>query len=140
MFVDQAKIQVRSGKGGDGAVSFRREKFVPKGGPDGGDGGDGGSVYVVASGGVDTLLDFAGHHHWRAEHGGPGGAKQCIGKSGADVLIKVPVGTLVIDDQTGQTVADLERVEDQVLVAKGGKGGYGNEHFKSSTNHRLGTA
>lgn len=134
VFVDQATIQVCSGKGGDGAVSFRREKFVPKGGPDGGDGGDGGSVYVVASSGVDTLLDFAGHHHWRAEHGGPGTSKQCIGKSGDDVLIRVPVGTVIIDEESGQTVADLDCVDDRVLVAEGGKGGYGNEHYKSSTN------
>ncbi len=134
VFVDQATIQVCSGKGGDGKVSFRREKFVPKGGPDGGDGGDGGSVYVIASNGVDTLLDFAGHHHWRAEHGGPGGSKQCIGKSEADVLIRVPVGTVIIDEESGQTVADLDCVDDRVLVAEGGKGGYGNEHYKSSTN------
>jgi len=134
MFVDTATILVRSGKGGDGAVSFRREKFIPKGGPNGGDGGKGGNVILVATQGVDTLLDFAGRHHWRADDGRPGARKQQIGRSAEDLIVKVPPGTLVYDDQAGQLLEDLDCVGKQVVVARGGKGGYGNEHFKSATN------
>ena len=134
MLVDQATIIVRSGKGGDGKVSFRREKYVPKGGPDGGDGGNGGSVFVVATPGVDTLLDFSGRHHWNAQDGRPGGSRQCYGASGADLEIKVPPGTLIYDADTQELICDLATPGQRVIVAQGGKGGYGNEHFKSATN------
>jgi len=134
MFIDQATIIVRSGRGGDGAVSFRREKYIPKGGPDGGDGGDGGSVYLVAEPGTDTLMDMAGRHHWFAEDGKPGAKKQQIGKGGDDLIIKLPPGTLVYDDQTGDLLADMDQPRKTICIAKGGKGGYGNERFKSATN------
>ncbi len=134
MLVDQATIIVRSGKGGDGHVSFRREKYVPKGGPDGGDGGDGGSVYLVATPGVDTLLDFSGRHHWHAQDGRPGGSRQCFGASGSDLEIQVPPGTLVYDAESGDRISDLEAAGQRIIVARGGRGGYGNEHFKSATN------
>ncbi len=134
MLVERAVIFVRSGKGGDGCVSFRRAKYIPKGGPDGGDGGDGGSVTLVATAGVDTLLDFSGRHHWCAGDGQPGGSKQCYGKDGQDLEVAVPPGTLVYDDQTGELVVDLDEAGKQLPVAKGGRGGFGNEHFKSATN------
>jgi GTPase len=134
VLVDQATIFVRSGRGGDGAVSFRREKFIPKGGPDGGNGGDGGSVYLIALPGVDTLLDFSGRHHWHAESGQPGAGRQCSGKAGADLDIHVPPGTLIHDADTGELLADMDRPNKRVLIARGGRGGFGNEHFKSPTN------
>ncbi len=134
MLVDQATIIVRSGKGGDGVVSFRRAKYVPKGGPDGGDGGDGGSVYLVATPGVDTLLDFAGRHHWLAAEGQPGAGKQCHGANGSDLEVKVPPGTLVYDDETGELIADLDQDALKIKIVQGGRGGFGNEHFKSATN------
>ncbi len=134
MLVDRAVIFVRSGKGGDGRVSFRRLKYVPKGGPDGGDGGDGGDVSLVATAGVDTLLDLSSKHHWYAGDGQPGGSKQCYGKDGADLEVAVPPGTLVYDDETGELVADLDEVGRQLPIVKGGRGGFGNEHFKSPTN------
>lgn len=134
MLVDQATIFVSSGRGGDGHVSFRREKYIPKGGPSGGDGGNGGSVYLVATPGVDTLLDLAGRHHWRAEPGEPGGSKQKHGKDGQDLSIQVPAGTLIYDDDTGELLADLDALHKRVLIARGGRGGFGNEHFKSPTN------
>ena len=134
MLIDSATIHVRSGKGGDGCVSFRREKYIPKGGPDGGDGGDGGSVIFQADPAVDTLLDFAGRHHWHAENGQPGGPKQCFGRNGADLLVRVPVGTLVHDSQTDELLADMAEPGKRVVIAPGGRGGLGNEHFKSATN------
>jgi len=134
MFIDSATIIVRSGKGGDGAVSFRREKYIPKGGPDGGDGGDGGSVYLLAEPGTSTLHDMAGRHHWFAEDGKPGARKQQIGKSGEDLTIRLPPGTLVYDDQSGDLLADLDDPGKTICIAEGGKGGYGNERFKSATN------
>jgi GTP-binding protein len=134
MIVDQATIQVRSGRGGDGCVSFRREKFIPKGGPDGGDGGDGGSVYLLAEPGVDTLLDFTGRHHWFAEDGKPGQGKQMFGRSGKDLEIKLPPGTEVYDDATGELIVDLNAKGMRFCIAEGGKGGLGNEHFKTATN------
>lgn len=134
MLIDRATIFVSSGKGGDGCVSFRREKYINKGGPDGGDGGDGGSVYLVASPGVDTLLDMAGRHHWSAENGHPGTGKQCYGKNGADLVIRLPAGTLVFNDDTGELLVDLDEPDQRVLIAKGGRGGFGNEHFKSPTH------
>ncbi|MFP4144898.1 MAG: GTPase ObgE [Phycisphaeraceae bacterium] len=134
MIVDSATIQVRSGKGGDGCVSFRREKYIPKGGPDGGDGGRGGSVVLVADPEVETLLDFAGRHHWRAENGGPGGPKQQHGRDGRDREVRLPPGTLIYDEETGELVVDLDQEGARFVVAEGGRGGWGNEHFKSSTN------
>ncbi|HEX7009146.1 MAG TPA: GTPase ObgE [Phycisphaeraceae bacterium] len=134
MFVDSAIIHVRSGKGGDGCVSFRREKYIPKGGPDGGDGGDGGSVILQASEQVQTLLDFAGKHHWHAENGQPGGPKQMHGRKGRDLTIPLPPGTLVYDHDTGELIVDLDEPGKSVVIARGGKGGWGNEHFKSPTN------
>ncbi|GAB4186304.1 MAG: GTPase ObgE [Phycisphaeraceae bacterium] len=134
MLVDSATIFVRSGKGGDGAVSFRREKFIPKGGPDGGDGGDGGSVILEASPNVDTLLDFSGKHHWYAQDGQPGGRKQCAGKAGEDLVIHLPPGTLVYDAETGELIADLDHLGKRLVIAPGGKGGLGNARFKSATN------
>ena len=134
MLIDRATIFVAGGKGGHGCVSFRREKYIPKGGPDGGDGGDGGSVYVVAAEGVDTLLDMAGRHHWRAGDGGGGEGSQRTGKKGGDLEIPLPAGTLVYDAQAGELLVDLDKSGRRALVARGGKGGYGNEHFKSATN------
>jgi len=134
MLIDRATIFVRSGKGGDGAVSFRREKYIPKGGPNGGDGGKGGDVRLVAKAGVDTLLDLTGRHHWFAENGQPGGIKQRIGKDGADLDVLVPPGTLVYNDETGELIVDMDTPDKEYIVAKGGKGGFGNEHFKSATN------
>lgn len=133
MFVDQAVIEVRAGNGGDGRVSFHRAKHQPKGGPDGGDGGDGGSIVLVTDEGLNTLYDFRGTHHWRAEHGGPGGAGNRYGKAGEDKIITMPPGTIVFDDATGEMLCDL-RSHDRVVIARGGRGGRGNDHFKSATN------
>jgi GTP-binding protein len=133
MFVDQAVISVKAGDGGPGAVSFRREKYVPKGGPDGGNGGDGGSVIAEADENINTLFDFRGTHFWEAQNGDPGGAKQCSGLAGQDKVVRMPPGTMVFDAQTGELLADLKHGE-RVVVAKGGRGGWGNEHFKTSTN------
>ncbi len=134
MFVDCATIHVRSGKGGAGCVSFRREKFVPKGGPDGGDGGDGGSVIVVAEAGVDTLRGYAGRHHWHAGNGQPGGPAQRHGRAGSDLMIPVPPGTLVYDEEAGTLLADLDADAKRFEAARGGRGGFGNEHFKGPQN------
>ena len=134
MLVDHAIIEIFAGRGGHGLVSFRREAYVPKGGPDGGDGGDGGSVYLEAGAGVDTLLDMAGRHHWRAGHGENGRSKSRFGARGDDLTIQVPPGTIVYDESTGSLVDDLDQLGKRVLVARGGRGGYGNEHFKSATN------
>ncbi len=133
MFIDEATIFVSAGKGGDGCASFRRAKYVPKGGPDGGDGGDGGDVVFIADDNVNTLLDFRGRHHWKAEGGQPGRGKQQFGAKGADCEIRVPPGTLVYDATTGALLHDIGP-RDRVVVAKGGAGGHGNEHFKSATN------
>ena len=133
MLVDQAVIEVFAGHGGHGIVSFRREAFVPKGGPDGGDGGDGGSVILLASANVDTLLDMAGRHHWRAEHGGDGRGKSCTGRDGEDLVIRVPPGTIVYDDESGERLDDLDAIGKQLLAARGGRGGFGSEHFKTAT-------
>ena len=133
MFIDSATIFVQSGRGGDGCVSFRREKYVPKGGPDGGDGGNGGDVILLADPAVATLLDFAGRHHWRASNGQPGSGRQRHGRSGEDLLVPLAPGTMVYDDDSGQLLVDLNRAGQRVVIAAGGRGGFGNEHFKGPT-------
>jgi GTP-binding protein len=134
MFIDQATIHVKAGDGGHGCVSFRREKFVPKGGPDGGDGGDGGSVILVADPNKNTLLDFAGKHHWVAPRGEAGMGKKMYGRRGEDLLVPVPVGTVIHDLDLGVVLADLDEPGKRAVVAKGGQGGRGNWHFRSPTN------
>ncbi|MCC7407272.1 MAG: GTPase ObgE [Phycisphaeraceae bacterium] len=134
MFIDSASIVVRSGKGGDGRVSFRREKYIPRGGPNGGNGGKGGDVILHARPGLDTLLDFAGRHHWTATDGEPGGDKQMTGHDGEDLVIDLPPGTLVYNEATAELIVDLAQPGQRFEVAGGGKGGWGNEHFKSATN------
>jgi len=134
MFVDEAEIHVKAGDGGNGCVSFRREKFVPKGGPDGGDGGNGGHVYFEAVAGKDTLLDFAGKHHWRADSGKHGQGKNMYGADGNDLVIPVPAGTLVYDTDLGLLLKDLNEVGLKVRVCRGGKGGKGNKAFATATH------
>jgi GTP-binding protein len=134
MFLDEALIHVKAGDGGAGCVSFRREKYVPKGGPDGGDGGDGGSVIFVADPNKNTLLDFAGRHHWKAERGVAGMGKKMYGKNGEDLIIPVPPGTMIYDVDKQTLLADLDGNHKRVVIARGGKGGLGNWHFRSSTN------
>ena len=134
MFVDRAEIEIEAGRGGDGCVAFRREKHVPFGGPCGGDGGDGGSVIIKAQEGVNSLVEFAHRKHWRAERGGPGLGSDKHGRNGADLTIHVPPGTVIIDAASGMIIKDLVADDDQVIVARGGRGGKGNPHFKSSTN------
>jgi GTP-binding protein len=133
-FVDEATIRVEAGNGGDGSASFRREKFIPRGGPDGGDGGRGGSIYLVANSGLNTLADFRFSTQFRAQHGERGHGRQMYGKAGDDLLVQVPLGTLVHDADTGEVIGDLTQTGQTLLVAKGGRGGLGNVHFKSSTN------
>ncbi len=133
-FRDEVKIKVVAGKGGDGCVSFRREKFVPKGGPDGGDGGDGGSVYIKVNPNLKTLSHIYPNETFKAGNGKHGRGKSQSGAKGEDIFIEVPQGTEVIDAETNKTIADLVNPDDVVLVAKGGKGGRGNEFFKSPTN------
>lgn len=134
IFVDEAEICVRSGKGGDGCASFRREKRVPKGGPDGGDGGDGGSVYLEVDPQMSTLYDFVGRHHWTAQNGQPGLGKNCSGRKGEDEVVRVPAGTLVYDKENGILLKDLVESGMKVRVAGGGKGGRGNARFASPTH------
>lgn len=133
-FVDEATIKVQAGNGGRGMVSFRREKFIPFGGPDGGDGGTGGSIYVVAQKGLNTLADFRFQRTFKAPNGEPGGSADCSGRGGDDLEIVVPVGTVIYDTETDETLGDLTRDGERILVARGGRGGLGNQHFKSSTN------
>jgi GTP-binding protein len=133
-FIDEAKILVFSGKGGDGSASFRREKFIPRGGPDGGDGGRGGSIYAVADKNINTLVDFRYVKQYRACAGENGRGADCYGKGADDIYLRMPVGTVIYDINTDEIVADLTQDGQQVLIAKGGKGGLGNIHFKSSTN------
>jgi GTPase len=133
-FIDEAKIQVHAGDGGDGAASFRREKYVPRGGPDGGDGGRGGSVWAVADRNVNTLVDYRFARIHRATHGAKGMGSDCNGKSGRDVVLRMPVGTLIHDTGSGERIGDLTAHGERVLLAKGGRGGLGNIHFKSSIN------
>jgi GTPase len=133
-FIDEAKIEVIAGDGGNGSASFRREKFVPKGGPDGGDGGRGGSIYAIADRNINTLVDYRFARIHRAKRGENGGGADCYGKGADDITLRMPVGTLITDAETGEVVADLTRHEQKALIARGGKGGLGNLHFKSSTN------
>ncbi len=132
MFIDRAEIYVRGGKGGNGCVSFRREKYVPKGGPDGGDGGRGGDVILVADPGVNTLLDLTGRHHWIADNGRPGSGQNKTGRSGKSLRVRVPPGTLIHDRDTDRLLKDLATPDEEVVIAQGGRGGKGNRHFVSS--------
>ncbi|MDX1964354.1 MAG: GTPase ObgE [Pirellulales bacterium] len=134
MFVDRVQIEVQGGRGGKGCVSFRREKFVPRGGPDGGNGGDGGSILIRAETGVNHLAALAHKKHWRGEHGQPGLGSDCHGRAAPDVTIDVPPGTLVIDAATGLVLKDLVHPGESVVAARGGIGGKGNAHFKSANN------
>jgi GTP-binding protein len=134
MFIDQAKIHVKAGDGGGGCLSFRREKFVPKGGPDGGDGGRGGSVFFEATEGLDTLGQFSGRHHWRAGNGQGGAGKNRHGSDGEDLVIKVPPGTLIYDEDLGLLLKDLDAAGSLVCVCRGGKGGRGNKAFATPTD------
>ena len=134
MFVDRAQVEVAAGNGGNGIVSFRREKYVARGGPDGGDGGHGGSVILRAEAGVDSLAGLAHRKQWRAEHGRQGGPHNRQGRSARDLTLLVPPGTIVIDEASGLEIKDLAQAGDQIVAAKGGRGGRGNVHFKSSVN------
>ncbi|MBC7782101.1 MAG: GTPase ObgE, partial [Proteobacteria bacterium] len=133
-FVDETTIEVLAGNGGDGAASFRREKYVPRGGPDGGDGGRGGSIHAVADRNINTLVDYRFARIHRAGHGERGMGADCYGAAGRDISLRVPVGTLVYDAETNAPIADLARDGERALLARGGKGGLGNLHFKSSIN------
>ncbi len=133
-FLDLARVTIRSGSGGGGCVSFRREKYIEYGGPDGGDGGRGGDVWAEAVDGLNTLIDFRYQQHFFAKNGQPGMGRQRTGKDGADVVLRVPVGTEILDEDEETVLADLTAVGERVLLAKGGNGGFGNLHFKSATN------
>ena len=133
-FVDEATITVTAGKGGPGSVSFRREKYIPRGGPDGGDGGDGGSVWLVGDSGLNTLADFRHARHFKARNGEPGAGRQKTGRSAEDVHIRVPLGTIVVNSDTDEVIGEITEHDQTMLVAKGGHGGRGNINFKSSVN------
>jgi GTP-binding protein len=133
-FIDEAKIEVHAGKGGNGAATFRREKYVPRGGPDGGDGGRGGSVWARADRNVNTLIDYRFARIHRAEHGGKGMGSDCNGRAGRDIELRMPVGTLIRDAASGALLTDLAKDGERALLARGGQGGLGNVHFKSSVN------
>jgi GTP-binding protein len=133
-FVDEARLKVSAGSGGRGSTSFRREKFVPFGGPDGGDGGNGGSVFLRAAPGINTLVDFRIERTFKAQHGERGGSNDCSGRGGEDLYVSVPIGTIVRDSETEEVLGDLVSEGQTILVARGGKGGWGNQRFKSSTN------
>ncbi len=133
-FIDESKIEVIAGNGGNGSASFRREKYIEKGGPDGGDGGRGGSVYALADRNINTLVDYRFTRVHRAKNGEPGRGSDCYGKGGDDIVLRMPVGTVITDINSGKVIADLTRDGEKALVAQGGKGGLGNLHFKSSTN------
>ncbi|MHB8787914.1 MAG: Obg family GTPase CgtA [Thauera sp.] len=133
-FFDEARIEVYAGDGGNGAATFRREKFIPKGGPSGGDGGRGGSVYAVADRNLNALIDYRYTRSFRAERGENGGSRDCYGKGGDDITLRFPVGTVIKDFESGELIADLDEDGKTVLIARGGRGGLGNIHFKSSTN------
>src|SRR5271170_7296710 len=134
MFIDEVTVRFEAGKGGDGCFSFRREKYVPLGGPDGGDGGDGGSVILLAREGVDSLAMLAHKKSWKAGPGEHGTGANCHGGSAKDLTIAVPPGTVIIDAEHGHVLRDLAKEGEQVIVARGGKGGKGNNRFKTATN------
>ena len=133
-FVDEATIEVTAGKGGNGCVSFRREKFVPKGGPDGGDGGDGGSVFLEGDDALNTMIDYRYTRRFRADNGEAGRGRNCSGKSGADLILPVPLGTTVLDEDSGEVLGDIREAGERLLVAQGGFHGLGNTRYKSSVN------
>ncbi len=133
-FIDETKILVKAGNGGKGCLSFRREKYIPLGGPDGGDGGDGGSIFVRATDSLNTLVDFRNKNTFRAENGGSGLSKNKKGKTGNDLIIDVPVGSMVYDTETQELICDLNQNQQSIKIVTGGKHGFGNTHFKSSTN------
>lgn len=133
-FIDEARIEVHAGNGGDGAVSFRREKFIPRGGPDGGDGGRGGSIFAIADRNINTLVDYRYARIHRAKNGERGMGAQCNGRGSDDIYLRVPVGTVIVDTTSGDHVADLDKHGAVALLAKGGRGGLGNVNFKTSTN------
>jgi len=133
-FVDEALVQVSAGSGGSGCLSFRREKYIPRGGPDGGDGGDGGSVYLQADSNLNTLVDYRYVRHYRADNGQPGSGGNCTGKSAEDLILLVPVGTTALDESTGEIIGDLTYADQKLLIAQGGFHGLGNTRFKSSVN------
>jgi GTP-binding protein len=134
MFIDYVEIKIESGKGGDGCISFRREKFIAKGGPDGGNGGRGGNVIFQADENLRTLLDFRYKSHYKAEKGQPGMGSQKTGRNGQEIILRVPIGTILKNLESGDIIEDLDEEGKQSMVAPGGKGGKGNDHFKSSTN------
>jgi GTP-binding protein len=133
-FVDEVTVRVQAGKGGDGSASFRREKYIPRGGPDGGDGGDGGSVYLLATSGINTLADFRVTRQFKAENGEPGSGRNRTGRSGNDLVIEVPRGTRITEAETGEVLGEVLNDDERLLVAAGGHGGKGNTRFKSSVN------
>ncbi|WP_435950692.1 Obg family GTPase CgtA [Psychrobacter sp. DM8] len=133
-FIDEAVVTVKAGDGGNGIASFRREKYVPRGGPDGGDGGSGGDIYVIAADNTNTLVDYRYTRRYDAMRGENGHSRNCSGKGSDDVLLPVPIGTTIIDTETDEVIGDLIEIDQKILVAKGGDGGLGNTHFKSSTN------
>ena len=133
-FIDEARVEIAAGNGGNGCMSFRREKYIENGGPNGGDGGKGGSVIMIADNNINTLVDYRFVKKYIAKSGEHGQSADCYGHKGEDIYLKVPVGTTVIDEDTGLIMADLETLGQELIVAKGGKGGLGNLHFKSSTN------
>src|SRR5438105_14878460 len=134
MFVDRVTLYVKGGDGGRGCCSFRREKYEPRGGPDGGDGGHGGNVIVRAVAGTDSLAELMGKRHWRAKSGGRGGSANCTGRSAEDTYIRVPPGTIILDRDRGKVLRDLKDDGEEVIVAHGGRGGRGNKSYASSTN------
>ena len=134
MFIDEAKITVKAGDGGNGCMSFRREKYIPKGGPDGGDGGSGGDVYFLADVNLDTLIDFVGKHNWKAQNGKAGQGSNMTGADGEDLIIRVPPGTLIYDEDFELLLKDMNEPGMKVLICRGGKGGKGNKSFATSTN------
>ena len=139
-FLDEAKIYIKAGSGGNGAASFRREKYIEFGGPDGGDGGDGGNVYIKAVDGLNTLIDYRYRQHFKAERGKDGSGKNKTGHGGKDLILSVPLGTQVYDELKEELIADFTEVDQVFLIAKGGSGGFGNTRFKSSTNRAPRTA
>jgi GTP-binding protein len=134
MFIDEAKIRIKAGDGGNGCMAFRREKFVPRGGPSGGDGGNGGDVIMESTERHNTLIHFRFNPEYKAERGRHGEGSNCTGREGEDVVLKVPVGTIVYDDTTGERMHDFSRADERIVIAKGGRGGRGNQHFATSTH------